>query len=261
MADLAFQRYWLNNWQYFAVQNGNANGLTLGLTLGRSSIDNPLYTRSGSTFSLSVNATPPYSLFDGVKYGSLSPSDPLMYKWIEYHKWKFKGKIFVPLANREKGKQRTPVIMSRIEYGFVGSYNSKKYNPFETFSMGGDGMTGYSSIYANEIVGLRGYENGALTPNEGGYAYSRLALELRYPFMLEQTSTIYGLAFIEAGNAWSDIKSFNPFDLKRSAGVGARIFLPMIGLMGIDWAYGFDSPVPGAKVSGSQIHFILGQEF
>jgi outer membrane protein insertion porin family len=260
MADFAFQRYWLNNWQYFAVNNGTANGLTLGLTLGRNSTDNPLYTRSGSTFSLSVNATPPYSLLDGINYGSLSKTDPLMYKWIEYHKWKFKGKIFFPLANREKVK-RTPVIMSRIEYGFVGSYNSKKYNPFETFNMGGDGMTGYSSIYANEIVGLRGYENGSLTPQQDGYAYTRLALEFRYPFVLEQTSTIYGLAFVEAGNAWSDIKSFNPFDLKRSAGVGARIFLPMIGLMGIDWAYGFDKPTPGANVSGSQIHFILGQEF
>jgi outer membrane protein insertion porin family len=260
MADLSYQRYWLNNWQYFAVQNGTANGLTLGLTLGRNSTDNPLYTRSGSTFSLSVNVTPPYSLVDGINYGDLLQTDPLMYKWIEYHKWKFKGKIFVPLANREKVK-RTPVIMSRIEYGFVGSYNSKKYNPFETFYMGGDGMTGYSSIYANETIGLRGYENGSLTPKQDGYAYTRLALEFRYPFLLEQTSTIYGLAFIEAGNAWSDIKSFNPFDLKRSAGVGARIFLPMIGLMGIDWAYGFDRPTPGAEISGSQIHFILGQEF
>jgi outer membrane protein insertion porin family len=260
MGELAYQRYWMNNWRYFVVQNGTANSLTLGLTLGRSSIDNPLYTRSGSTFSLSVNATPPYSLFDNRDYASMSLSDPKMHQWIEYHKWKFKSKVFIPLANREKVK-RTPVVMGRIEYGFLGSYNSHKYNPFETFYMGGDGMTGYSTMYANETIGLRGYESGSLTPNQDGYAYTRLALEFRYPFMLEQTSTIYGLAFVEAGNAWSDIKSFSPFDLKRSAGVGARIFLPMIGLMGIDWAYGFDRPTPDASVSGSQIHFILGQEF
>ncbi|MDR2843078.1 MAG: outer membrane protein assembly factor BamA [Candidatus Symbiothrix sp.] len=260
MADIAFQHYWLSDWNYFPVHNGDANSLTLGLTLSRSSIDNPLYTRKGSTFSLSVNATPPYSLWDGKDYAHLAPTDPDMYRWIEYHKWKFKSKIFIPLANMERVK-RTPVLMNRIEYGFVGSYNSKKYNPFETFYMGGDGMTGYSTMYANETIGLRGYEAGSLTPNYDGYAYSRLAMEFRYPFMLEQTSTIYGLVFMEAGNAWSDVRGFNPFDLKRSAGAGVRIFLSMIGLMGIDWAYGFDSPTPGAPVSGSHFHFILGQEF
>jgi outer membrane protein insertion porin family len=152
--------------------------------------------------------------------------------------------------------------MSRVEYGFLGSYNSNKRTPFETFYVGGDGMTGYSTMYATETVGLRGYENGSLTPRGyEGYAYSRLALELRYPLMLEQTSTIYALTFVEAGNSWPNIKWFNPFDLKRSAGVGARIFLPMIGLMGIDWGYGFDRPYPGAAISGSQLHFIIGQEF
>jgi outer membrane protein insertion porin family len=127
--------------------------------------------------------------------------------------------------------------------------------------MGGDGMSGYSTYYATETIGLRGYENGSLTPNQDGYAYTRLALELRYPFMLEPTSTIYGLVFVEAGNAWSKLDKFNPFDLKRSAGVGVRIFLPMIGLMGIDWAYGFDRPTPSSDISGSQFHFIIGQEF
>lgn len=123
-------------------------------------------------------------------------------------------------------------------------------------------MTGYSSIYATETIGLRGYENGSLTPygNEG-YAYSRLSVELRYPLMLEQSSTIYVLTFLEAGNSWNNIATFSPFDLKRSAGVGARIFLPMIGLMGIDWGYGFDRPTPGAAISKGQFHFILGQEF
>jgi outer membrane protein insertion porin family len=262
MAELSYQRYMLKNWNYFIVQNGNCNNISLGLTLSRNSIDNPLYTRSGSQFSLSVNLTPPYSLFDNVDYASLSNTDSKKNEWIEYHKWKFKAKVYIPLADRNKVK-RTPVLMNRVEYGFVGSYNSKKRSPFETFYMGGDGMTGYSSMYATETIGLRGYENGSLTPyGQEGYAYTRLALELRYPFMLEQSATIYGLLFVEAGNAWGDIKSFNPFDLKRSAGVGARIFLPMIGLMGLDWAYGFDRALSSdSKVSGSQIHFILGQEF
>ncbi|MDR2086942.1 MAG: outer membrane protein assembly factor BamA [Dysgonamonadaceae bacterium] len=261
MTELSYQKYWLNNWNYFIIQNGNCNNISLGLTLSRNSIDNPLYTREGSQFTASVNFTPPYSLLDSKDYATLSDSDPEKNEWIEYHKWKFKGKIFIPLANREK-VSRTPVLMSRIEYGFVGSYNKNKRSPFETFYVGGDGMTGYSGMYATETIGLRGYENGSLTPyGSEGYAYSRLSMELRYPFMLEQTATIYGLAFIEAGNAWSHVKSFNPFDLKRSAGFGARIFLPMIGLMGLDWAYGFDRATPSSTRSGGQLHFIIGQEF
>jgi len=261
MAEISYQRYMLKNWSYFAITNGNANSLSLGLTLSRNSMDNPLYTRSGSQFIASVNFTPPYSLLDNKDYASMSANDPRKYEWIEFHKWKFKGKLFIPLANKEVVK-RTPVIMSRIEYGFLGSYNPNKRTPFETFYVGGDGMTGYSSIYATEIIGLRGYENGSLTPNgREGYAYSRLAMELRYPLMLEQTSTIYVLAFLEAGNAWNDIRTFNPFELKRSAGIGARIFLPMIGLMGIDWGYGFDRPTPSSPISKGQFHFILGQEF
>ena len=262
MLDLSYQRYMLHNWgNYFPISNGNANSLSIGLTLSRNSTNNPIYTRSGSQFSASVNFTPPYSLFDKRDYANMSADDPQKYEWIEFHKWKFKGKVFIPLANPEVVK-RTPVIMGRAEYGFLGSYNSHKRTPFETFYVGGDGMTGYSSIYATETIGLRGYENGSLTPygNEG-YAYSRLSFELRYPLMLEQTSTIYILAFLEAGNAWHDIATFNPFQLKRSAGFGARIFLPMIGLMGIDWGYGFDRPTPGTPISKGQFHFILGQEF
>jgi outer membrane protein insertion porin family len=200
-------------------------------------------------------------MFDGRDYAAMPNNDPKKNEWIEYHKWKFKSKIFIPLANPEK-VVKTPVLMSRIEYGFLGSYNSNKRTPFETFYMGGDGMTGYSSMYATETIGLRGYENGSLTPyGQEGYAYSRLALELRYPLMLEQSSTIYGLIFAEAGNSWNDISTFNPFALKRSVGIGARIFLPMIGLMGIDWGYGFDRPTPNSQKSGGQFHFILGQEF
>ncbi len=261
-AELSYQRYMLKNWQYlYPLKNGDFNNIALGLTLQRNSIDNPLYTRKGSQFMASVSFTPPYSLWDGKDYASMADNNEEKYRWIEYHKWKFKGKIFMPLANPETVK-RTPVLMSRIEYGFLGTYNSNKRSPFETFYMGGDGMSGYYSSYATETVGLRGYENGSLTPSDKpGYAYSRLALELRYPFLLEPTSTIYGLAFVEAGNAWNDIRSFNPFELKRSAGLGVRIFLPMIGMMGIDWAYGFDRAMPYNNISGSQFHFVLGQEF
>ncbi len=262
MAELSYQRYMLKNWDYFIINNGNCNSISLGLTLSRNSIDNPVYTRRGSQFSLSVNLTPPFSLWeDKSDYEGKAYNDGSKYTWIEYHKWKFKGKIFMPLASPEAVK-RTPVLMSRVEYGFVGHYNSEKISPFETFYVGGDGMSGYSSTYATETVALRGYNNGSLTPyGHEGYAYSRLAFELRYPFMLQPTSTIYGLAFVEAGNAWSDIKTFSPFDLKRSAGIGVRIFLPVVGMMGIDWAYGFDKVFGTRAYSGAQFHFILGQEF
>lgn len=265
MATLNYQMYMMHDWDYFLVNNGNCHNINLELMLQRNSVDNPLYTRRGSQFSLSVSATPPYSLWDGKDYANMSDADESKFKFIEYHKWKFKAKIFSPLAPLTV--KRTPVLMTRVEYGFLGTYDKNKRSPFETFYMGGDGMSGYSSTYATETIGLRGYENGSIAGNGGyssyGYAYSRLAMELRYPFLLEPSSTIYGLLFVEAGNAWQSLKNFNPFDLKRSAGVGVRIFLPMIGLMGIDWAYGFDTPNFGGdgKRSGSNFHFIIGQEF
>lgn len=264
MATLNYQMYIMKDWDYFLVRNGTSHNINLELLLQRSSIDNPLYTRSGSQFSLSVAATPPYSLWDGKDYGAISNDADDKFRMIEYHKWKFKAKIFSPLT--PISVKRTPVLMTRVEYGFLGSYDKNKRSPFETFYMGGDGMSGYSSTYATETIGLRGYENGSIAGAYGyssyGYAYSRLAMELRYPFLLEPSSTIYGLAFVEAGNSWTDLKSFSPFDLKRSAGVGVRIFLPMIGLMGIDWAYGFDRPNFGnSERSGGNFHFIIGQEF
>ena len=148
--------------------------------------------------------------------------------------------------------------MTRMELGLLGSYNKYKKSPFETYYVGGDGMSGSSSTYAEETIGLRGYENGSLAYN--GYAYDRFSMELRYPLMLGNT-TIYGLGFVEAGNAWDDTRKFNPFDMKRSAGLGVRIYLPMVGLMGIDWAYGFDRDNVNNRKGGSQFHFILGQEF
>ena len=263
-AELSYQRYILSDWQYFPVTNGKCNNLSINLTLSRSSIDNPIYPRSGSEFSLSVQLTPPYSLFDGTDYSKYSTTNQddmnKMHKWIEYHKWKFKSKVYIPLMDPVAVK-RTPVLMGRVEFGLLGHYNKYKKSPFETFDVGGDGMTGYSS-YATESIALRGYENSSLTPyGYEGYAYTRLGLELRYPLMLETSTSIYALGFVEAGNAWHDVKNFNPFELKRSAGVGVRIFLPMIGMMGIDWAYGFDKIRGSSDYGGSQFHFILGQEF
>ena len=262
MATLNYQLYMLRDWnQYFVINEGNCHNINLELLLQRNSIDNPLYTRYGSQFSLSVSATPPYSAWDGKDYKNMTDNDPDKFRFIEYHKWKFKSKIFVPLAPLLSVK-RTPVLMARAEFGFLGYYNSHKRSPFETFYVGGDGMSGYSSYYATETVGLRGYDNGALADySNPGHAYSRFSMEIRYPFILEPSSTIYGLAFVEAGNAWQDVNRFRPFDLKRSAGVGVRIFLPMIGLMGIDWAYGFDTPTGRSEKGGSQFHFIIGQEF
>jgi outer membrane protein insertion porin family len=264
MATLSYQVYMLKNWQSYntiGFSTGTSHNINLELLLQRSSIDNPLYTRRGSQFTASLSFTPPYSLFDGKDYASMSAADKQ--KLLEYHKWKFKAKVFTPLLPLTV--KRTPVLMSRVEYGFLGHYNSNKVSPFETFYMGGDGMTGYTGMTATETIALRGYENGSIAGGGGsvpfGYAYSRLGLELRYPFLLEPSSTIYGVAFVEAGNAWATLKEFNPFALKRSAGVGVRIFLPMIGLMGLDWAYGFDIPDYSSQRGGSNLHFILGQEF
>lgn len=269
-AELSYQRFILKDWSYLYIKlnngeymsTGNCNNLSLNLTLARNSTDNPIFPRRGSEFSASVQLTPPYSLFSNKDYSVYGKDDydeaASMFNWIEYHKWKFKSKTYTALT----GGQKCPVIMTRAEFGLLGHYNKYKKSPFETFYMGGDGMTGYSTSYASETIALRGYENGSLTPyGSEGYAYVRLGAELRYPLMLENSTSIYALGFIEGGNAWTDVSKFNPFQLKRSAGVGVRIFLPMIGMMGIDWAYGFDKINGSSQYSGSQFHFILGQEF
>lgn len=260
--ELSYQHYNLQNWQYFSslMTDGSSNNLSFLLSFSRNSINNPYYTSSGSSFGFSVQATPPYSSFeDASGYSSMTNQE--LYKWIEYHKWKIKAKTFTPLTKDDK-----LVLMSRIEYGFLGYYNKKKRSPFETFYMGGDGMTvsSYSS-YAIETIGMRGYENGSLTPylssgSQVGNLYTKLGFELRYPLMTGQT-TIYALAFADAGNCWYDFKEFSPFQLKRSVGVGLRIFLPMIGLMGLDWGYGFDKINGSYDYSKGQFHFIIGQEF
>ena len=261
---LAFTRYMLKNWSYFLITTGNSNNLNFNISLNRVSTDNQLFPRKGSEFSVSLSITPPWSLWEDKDFKHLATDyrsatytqeQQEKYRWVEYHKWKFKSRTYTALT----GGTKCLVLMTRVEMGLLGYYNRYKKSPFETYYVGGDGMSGYSTGYAEETIALRGYENGSLTPNgAAGYAYDRFTLELRYPFLLGNT-TIYGLTFLEAGNAWTDPKKFNPFDMKRSGGVGVRIFLPMVGLMGIDWAYGFDK-VWGSK-GGSQFHFILGQEF
>ncbi len=270
-AELSYQRFIMKDWSYLYIRlnngqymnTGTSNLLSLNLTLARNSTDNPIFPRYGSDFSLSLQITPPYSLFSNKDYATYGQNNydeaASMYKWIEYHKWKFRMKTYTALMDIQK----CPVIMTRTEFGILGHFNSHKRSPFETFYVGGDGMTGYSYNYASETIALRGYENGSLTQYGGGegYAYVRLGAELRYPLMLENSTSIYALGFVEAGNAWHDVSDFNPFKLKRSAGVGVRIFLPMIGMMGIDWAYGFDKIDGSMQYSGSQFHFIIGQEF
>ena len=262
MAQLSYNWYKLKNWEYlYYMQNGTSNAFVLGLSFARNSIDNPIYTRSGSQFSLDLSITPPMSLLINKDWKALAEkgtddAKKEMYRWIEYWKLKFKARTYTPLTD-PNGKW-TLVLMTRADIGLLGSYNKYLKSPFETFYVGGDGMSG-SYGYAQETVALRGYDNGAFTQQRDGYAYTRFCMELHFPFLLQPSTTIYGLAFIEGGNAWMDLKDFSPFDIKRSAGAGVRIYLPMVGLMGIDWAYGFDKVYN--KKGGSHIHFILGQEF
>ncbi len=266
-ASLSYRWYYLKNWDYlYYMHNGVSNAFTLGLTLSRTSIDNPIYTRRGSQFSLEAMLTPPVSLIQKKDWAKLNyeantldqeAAKTELYKWIEYWKIKFKSKTFTPLTDPDG--QWTLVLMTRADFGLLGSYNKNVRTPFETFYFGGDGMSG-SYTYATETISMRGYDNGQFTPwGYEGYAYSKFTFELHFPFMLQPSTTIYALAFAEAGNCWTSISDFSPFNLKRSAGVGVRVYLSMLGFLGIDWGYGFDK-VWGRR-GGGQLHFVLGQEF
>ena len=277
---LSWQTYRLQNWAYqFLFNTGISHNLSYTLSLSRTSTDQQIYPRQGSDFSFSLQLTPPYSLLRKKDYGLLDVNgNPTKvdswkkidynfqtsqdrYKWIEYHKWSFKGSVFSKLVG-------DLVLMARAQFGYLGYYNRNwGYSPFEGFRVGGDGMSGYDT-YGSEIISLRGYENYSLTPQAmssynstgnyyAGNVYDKFTVELRYPVILQPQSTIYALLFLEGGNCWSDIRDFNPFQIKRSAGVGVRVFLPMIGLLGVDWGWGFDDPVNG----GSQFHFVIGQQF
>ena len=278
---LSWQSYRLSNWyqNYFIFDDGISHNLSYSVTLNRTSTDQTIYPRMGSEFTASLQITPPFSLFrkndlgnldadgnptvvdswDKINYDNWTAKD--RYKWIEYHKWKFSGAVYTKLI-------QNLVLMTRAQFGYLGYYNRNMgYSPFEGFLVGGDGMSGYNT-YGSEIVSLRGYENYSLTPyvatayssNGAAYAgnlYDKFTVELRYPVILQPSSTIFALLFAEAGNCWADIRDFNPFHVKRSAGVGVRIYLPMVGLLGVDWGYGFDDATNGK----SQFHFVIGQQF
>ena len=256
-AQLQYTRYALNNWDYFIMKNGSANDISLKFSFGRSTVDQPIYPRSGSEFSATVAVTPPYSLWDGRDYSDSNLSDQQRYKFIEYHRWQLKGRWFQALSSNNK-----LVLMAAAEMGFLGHYDKNKVSPFERFEVGGDGMSGYT-IYGVDIIGLRGYDDGDLDPVGSSYsvAYNKYTLELRYPVILQQQSQIYLLGFLEGGSGFSSWKEFSPFRIKRSAGVGVRLYLPIVGLLGIDWGWGFDAPMGGTERSGSQFHFSMGQSF
>jgi len=257
MNELSYQRYDLYNYYgYFLFGEGISNNISISTILGRNSIDNPIYTRRGSSFTLSLQLTPPYSLLSNKDYSKVP--DKELYNWIEFHKWKFLADWYTTLAGKL-------VLYSRAHFGYKGFYNKDiGPSPFEGFDLGGDGLTGYS-LYGYETIALRGYENSSLTPRingqKSGNVYEKLTIELRYPFSLNPQATIFGLIFVEAGNAWYSIKDYNPFMIRRSAGVGIRAFLPMFGLLGVDWGYGFDE-IPGLPdASEGQFHFTIGQQF
>ncbi len=257
--ELSWQAYNLHKWNYnFLFNTGQSHNISYKISLARNSTDQPVYPREGSDFLVSLQLTPPYSLFRDPSTNYAAMTDQQRYKWIEYHKWTFKGSLYLKLVG-------DLVLMTRAQFGYLGYYNrGLGYSPFEGYQVGGDGMSGYNT-YGSEIIAMRGYENYSLTPmNDNGvyvgHVYDKFTLELRYPAMLQPSSTIYVLAFLEAGNCWEDIRDFNPFQFKRSAGVGVRVQLPMIGMIGVDWGWGFD-PVLGQSRGGSNFHFLIGQQF
>ena len=255
-AEANYERYNLKNWTGFVVENGNSNLLSLKLVLASNSVDQPIYPRRGSEFSASVQATLPYSLWDGKDYSDQSMSDQDRYRWIEFHKWQFKAQWFQGFL-----RNSNLVLMLKAEMGYLGSYNKNKVSPFQRFEVGGDGMSGYN-IYGIDIIAMRGYEDGALDPSSYySRGYNKYTAELRYPIILKPSSQIYVLGFLEGGNAFDSWKKFSPFRIKRSAGFGVRLYLPVVGMLGIDWGYGFDPPANSTTKSGSQFHFVLGQQF
>lgn len=267
--EASYERFSLKNWNTFGMTNGAANLLSLKLVFARNSVDQPIYPRRGSEFSVSVQFTPPYSLWDGKNYKELerlattSTSSAIQdkanqerYRWVEFHKWQLKGQWFQALTQNSN-----LVLMLKAEMGYLGNYNKYKVSPFERFEVGGDGMSGYN-IYGIDIISMRGYEDGALDPtNDYSVAYNKYTAELRYPVILKPSSQIYVLGFLEGGNAFESWRKFSPFKIKRAAGFGVRLYLPVVGMLGIDWGYGFDAPAGSTKKSGSQFHFVLGQQF
>jgi len=257
----SFFRYALNNYgtQIFRSGSGTSRTVTFNTTISRNSIDNPTFPKSGSSLTLSVALTPPYSLFDKSKnYKGLPDNE--RYKWIEYHKWMFDGSWFTGLFDKF-------VLHARAHIGYLGQYSQRVgVGPFERFVLGGSGLTGQNFLLGTEIIGLRGYRDNSVSPvgTNGGVVYNKFVMELRYPISTNPAATIFALAFMDAGNNFANYAEYNPFNLKRSAGFGARIFMPAFGMIGLDWGYGFDSPPNDGgsqRLNGAQFHFTIGQQF
>ena len=263
---LVYRLYDLNNYNFRGLNfnNGVSNNIAITNTLSRNSIDNPMFPRGGSEVTLEASFTPPFSVFENKDYSSLEPDE--RFKWLEYHRWMFDAKHYTQLA-------KNLVLSTSMHFGFFGSYKDNQIAaPFERFAMGGTlGNQGNFQV-AQELISLRGYENQSIIPTEnlpsgevlsGGIAYNKYSLELRYLVSPNPAATIYVLGFAEGGNNFADFNKYNPFDLYKSAGVGARIFMPAFGLLGIDWGYGFDTvDIPGSaiKYPGPQFHFQIGQQ-
>ncbi len=278
---LSFTNYSLKDYPiFFGFSNGNSNTIALNTTLSRRSTGDPRYPTEGSEISLSLTLTPPFSSWREINYEGYNPNDLTSiesfnqdkYKWIEYHKWMYDSKFYLPLDNKKK-----LVLEAKAHFGYIGSYN-KQYGvgPFERFFLGGAGLAGGigSFVLGQDIIGLRGYPDNQLTPPDytgntnnassplikGGIVYDKLGLELRYPITTGNAATIYGFIFTEGGNNWYSHEDFNPFDMYKSAGAGVRLFMPAFGLIGLNWAYGFDTLPNQKNISGSQFHFTIGQQ-
>ena len=251
-----FQKYELINSQtFFTFNNGYSNNISYDIRLGRNSVDQLIFPRRGSDFLLSLKLTPPYSLINKTDdYSSIS--DQEKYKWIEFYKWNFKSSWFSAFTDKL-------VLATKIEMGLLGAYNNDLgIAPFERFYVGGDGLSGMGMVYdGRELISLRGYNNNTVSPQTGATIYNKYTTEIRYAISLNPSSTVYALGFLEAGNAWDKFDNFNPFTMKRSAGFGVRIMLPMIGMMGLDYGWGLDELPLHPNANGGQFHFSMGQQF
>ena len=251
--NISLKKYVVDQYNLGNFDDGTFYNMSYSFVLGRNSVDQPTFPRKGSNMKLSIQLTPPYSSLNGIDEYSESEIDDLN-TWVEYHKWNFGANWFNSLADKL-------VLKTNLEYGLIGKYNkNKELTQFERFYVGGDGLSGYA-VDGREVIALRGYENNSLSPSNGATIYNKYTLELRYALSLNPQSPIFALAFLEAGNTWSMTKKFNPFDIKRSAGVGIRMTIPMMGIMGVDWGYGFDAIDGSPSSSGSQFHFSINQQF
>ena len=253
---LNFMQYKLSNSQsFFSFRNGVSNNVNYNINIGRNSVDQINFPRQGSNFLLSLKLSPPYSMFDDIDdYSTLS--DQEKFEWVEYYKWKFKATWFSPFTEKL-------VLATRTEFGFLGAYNQDLgVSPFERFYVGGDGLSGMGYMNdGRELVALRGYANNSISPQTGATIYNKYTAEIRYALSLNPTSTMYAHAFLEAGNAWEKFENFNPFGVKRSVGIGIKIMLPMIGMMGLDYGWGLDEIPGNSEANGGQFHFSIGQNF